>query len=58
VNESRLSDEKNPTKDEHPVFIQASTENHGGSNPTPGAKTSCLEMRERFTLNLLSRTGQ
>jgi hypothetical protein len=34
---SLMSDVKGSPPDNHPVFIQPSTENHGGSNPTPGA---------------------
>jgi hypothetical protein len=33
----KLSDEKSQTTDKLPGSIQSSGENHGGSNPTPGA---------------------
>ena len=32
-----MSDEKVSQSDKDPVFIQPSTEKHGGPNPTPGA---------------------
>jgi len=31
-----MSKEKDASPDNHPVFIQPSTENHGGSNPAVG----------------------
>jgi hypothetical protein len=46
MNENILSDSKGSAGDEFPGFIQSSTENHGGSNPTPGASSSTQYTRE------------
>ncbi len=42
MNDRSLSDSKGSANDTLPGFIQSSTENHGGSNSTPGAFGSTL----------------
>jgi hypothetical protein len=54
MNDSSLSDFEGSANDKLPGFIQSSTENHGGSNPTPGTfgSISCIESVNREVVEL------